>query len=262
MLKPVIRKHSREKSPLCSLKTGFYFMAKKRYITTDFWRDNFVDEIDPIEKLLFLYLICNPATNLCGIYKLPLRIIDYDTCIDSRALENIFAKFSSKKKAYFLDGWVVLPNAPKHLDISNIKISSGIKRELSQINEEIFKNIKDLDIPYIYPMDSPSQSELSYSKVKFSSEDLVSAKLLYNLIKENNPAWYVEPNWNQWEEDMRKIRELDKRTKEQIEYIIKWAQNDKFWKTNILSPSKLRKQFNTLVVQAKSKSENKRDVIL
>ena len=31
-------------------------MAKKRYISTTFWRDEYVSNLDPIEKLLFLYL--------------------------------------------------------------------------------------------------------------------------------------------------------------------------------------------------------------
>lgn len=239
-------------------------MAKHRMITTEFWRDSFIDELDPIEKLLFLYLICNPATNLCGIYQIPLRIIASDTGIDSRALENVFTKFASKKRAYYVDGWVILPNSVKHQNISSIKIKSGIDRELGEINQVLLDKLKELDIPYGYHIDSISQSELSYSsvKVKYNNIDLKISKLLYGLIKERNPAWYVKPNWDIWAEDIRKIREIDGRTPEQIEFIIKWSQDSDFWKTNILSPSKLRKQFNTLVVQAKAKYENKKGTVI
>ena len=36
-------------------------MAKQRYINTKFWRDSYIEDLDPIEKLLFLYLLSNPA---------------------------------------------------------------------------------------------------------------------------------------------------------------------------------------------------------
>src|SRR3990167_5066439 len=150
-------------------------MAKKRYITTEFWRDSFIDDLDPIEKLLFLYLICNPATNLCGIYQLPLRIIASDTGIDSRALENIFSKFGKKSRAYYVDGWVILPNAPKHQQIENPKIVEGIKRELEEeVNKEILEKIDSLSIPYIYTMDTPVKYSIVKSKlgkVKSSEEN-------------------------------------------------------------------------------------------
>ena len=96
------------------------------------------------------------------------------------------------------------------------------------------------------------------SDKRYSPEDLKSAELLYQLIKEKNPAWYVKPNWDKWAEDIRKIREIDGRTTQQIDFVINWSQNDKFWHKNILSPEKLRKQFNTLVVQAKAKVEDSR----
>jgi len=84
---------------------------------------------------------------------------------------------------------------------------------------------------------------------KYNNKDKKLAELLYNLIKERNPAWYNKPDWDKWSEDIRKIREIDNRTPEQIEFVIRWCQNDEFWCKNILSPSKLRKQFNNLVVK-------------
>ena len=87
------------------------------------------------------------------------------------------------------------------------------------------------------------------SKYKFTLSSMTLAQLLYSLIKKQNPAWYVEPSFEQWASDIDKIHRIDKRTYKQIEYVIRWTQKDDFWKKNILSPSKLRKQFNTLVVR-------------
>lgn len=88
----------------------------------------------------------------------------------------------------------------------------------------------------------------------YRKEDLDLAELLYGLIKEENPAWYVKPNWDVWAEDIRKIQQIDGRTHKQVEFMIRWSQNDKFWRKNILSPAKLREKFNQLVVEVKARA--------
>jgi hypothetical protein len=39
----------------------------------------------------------------------------------------------------------------------------------------------------------------------------------------------------------------------EVERIIDWCQRDSFWRSNVLSPSKLRKQFTQLVLKAEAK---------
>lgn len=85
---------------------------------------------------------------------------------------------------------------------------------------------------------------------KFSTSDLENAKLLFELMLLNNPS-AKEPNFDKWANDFRLMRERDNRTDEAIKYLINWTQKDDFWSTNILSPAKLRKQFDTLVVKIK-----------
>ena len=64
-------------------------------------------------------------------------------------------------------------------------------------------------------------------------------------IKENNSK-AKEPNFQNWADDIRKLVELDKNTVEEIKEVIDWSQTDDFWKRNIMSASKLRKQFAKL----------------
>lgn len=49
-----------------------------------------------------------------------------------------------------------------------------------------------------------------------------------------------------WEKEISRIRRLDKRTPERIEVVWQWAHGDSFWQSNILSPGKLRSQFDQL----------------
>jgi hypothetical protein len=86
---------------------------------------------------------------------------------------------------------------------------------------------------------------------KFEICDMESAKLLFSKMQENNEN-VKTPNFDKWAEDIRKLRTLDKRPTEHINWLINWSQKDEFWKTNILSPSALRKQWDKLTIKAKA----------
>lgn len=77
------------------------------------------------------------------------------------------------------------------------------------------------------------------------------ATFFFSQIKRNNPN-HKEPNFQKWSDDIRKMVEIDKRTEEQIKYLIRWVQEDDFEMANVLSPSKLRKRFDQLVIKVKN----------
>lgn len=54
------------------------------------------------------------------------------------------------------------------------------------------------------------------------------------------------PNLEAWADDVRKLNEIDKRDLRLIGEVFLWAHTDQFWKTNILSPAKLRDKFDAL----------------
>lgn len=95
--------------------------------------------------------------------------------------------------------------------------------------------------------------------VKFSISDMENAKLLFELMQMNNPD-AKKPNFDKWADEFRLIRERDNRTDEQIKYLIRWTQHDAFWKSNILSPSKLRKQWDQLALKAKEEHARKQQM--
>ena len=71
-------------------------MSKTRYIKTDFWSDSFIESLDPVEKLLFIYLFTNDRLDLCGIYEITLRKISFETGINEDRVQKIISKFSEK----------------------------------------------------------------------------------------------------------------------------------------------------------------------
>jgi hypothetical protein len=73
------------------------------------------------------------------------------------------------------------------------------------------------------------------------------AELLADLIAENGSK---RPNPKAWAKDVRLMVERDGRTVEQIEKAIRWCQADTFWRGNVLSMGKLRKQYDKLRLAA------------
>ena len=95
----------------------------------------------------------------------------------------------------------------------------------------------------------------SRSKLKFETHHLKLAELLYKQIKNNLPN-YKEPELEKWANEFRLMMERDKRDGEEIQDLIIKTQNDNFWKKNILSPSKLRKQYDRLVMEFEDSNKN------
>ena len=91
------------------------------------------------------------------------------------------------------------------------------------------------------------------SKFKFSDVDYQCAEWVYSLVKRVAPA-SKKPNFENWANTIRLMRELDKLTHDDISQVFTWANQDSFWAVNILSIAKLREKFPQL--QAKMKGAN------
>jgi hypothetical protein len=77
---------------------------------------------------------------------------------------------------------------------------------------------------------------------------------LYQAIKRNLPE-FKEPNLQSWADDMRKLAEIDGKHPENIAKVIDWVQSDSFWWKNVMSASKLRKQYDRLLAEIRSRSK-------
>jgi phage replication O-like protein O len=94
---------------------------------------------------------------------------------------------------------------------------------------------------------------------EIASSYLKPSVLLFDKILENDDHAFAgkdkQKTTQSWANEIRKLVEIDKRTIKDIEQVIVWCQADDFWKTNILSGEKLRKQFSRLFLQMKAKTE-------
>lgn len=79
-------------------------------------------------------------------------------------------------------------------------------------------------------------------------EDEACARWLFGRILANNPG-HKPPSFDAWSDDVRLMRERDRRTHREICELFSWAQDDEFWKANVLSPAKLREKWDQLTIK-------------
>ena len=108
-------------------------------INTKFWSDTWIrDNIDPLDRYLFLYFLTNEHTSICGIYELSMSVIAFETGLSKDTiLRTMIPRL--KPKLYYLDGWVIIPNFIKHQNQNSPKIVKGIETELANVPPDILK---------------------------------------------------------------------------------------------------------------------------
>lgn len=112
------------------------------------------------------------------------------------------------------------------------------------------------------PVDSSkSDSEKPDTKStspKFNDEDVAIAREMFDGIKAIQPN-ARPPNLDHWANEMRLLRsDGQDRSAETIRATLAWVRQDPFWKSNILSPAKLRKHWDTLQLKRSSPNERTR----
>lgn len=81
-----------------------------------------------------------------------------------------------------------------------------------------------------------------------TADDLKAARWIFDKVTTVN-ASLSEPNWVEWANTIRLMRLQDNRSHYEICELFKWANEDEFWKVNILSPSSLRKKWDQLATK-------------
>jgi hypothetical protein len=109
---------------------------KRRIINTRFWDDVYIAGLSPREKLVFLYLISSPLTNISGVYELPVKRAALDVSLEIAEVEAILTKFEEDGKVARFKGWLGVTNFIAHQTL-NPKIIQGILNGLRKAPKEV-----------------------------------------------------------------------------------------------------------------------------
>jgi len=119
---------------------------------------------------------------------------------------------------------------------------------------------------------NPSKSS-KRSTPEPSPEAVRLADLLESLIRQRKPDFKRRGNWardidrqrkpdfkrrGNWARDIDLMLRIDERKPEAVEAVLRWCQADPFWQNNILSGSKLRKQYDRLDLERMRKPQPRR----
>lgn len=103
----------------------------------------------------------------------------------------------------------------------------------------------------LVPSGEGTRNDLSFDGgmvVDDGAEDLRLAEWIFARILGMHPK-HRQPDMASWARDVRLMRERDKRSRREIAALFDWANRDAFWRNNILSPGKLRAQWDQLVIR-------------
>jgi hypothetical protein len=264
-------------------------MAIFRQIHTAFWQDSRVlEEMTPEDKYFYLYLLTNPNTTQIGIYQITKKQMAFNLGYSTESINSLLERFINTHKVIkyneFTRELAIIHWGKYNLKKAGKPIIDCITMELKQIKDVSLltevanhipnESIKEMFLRHVHDTYNDTYTSSGQEKEKeeekeeeeekevgetfcrkqVSDESSVYYKLsdyLFQKIKENNPD-HKPPNLKQWANDVRLMIDRDKRTVEQITYVIDWCQSNSFWKANILSISKLREKFDRLVAQIKA----------
>lgn len=115
----------------------------------------------------------------------------------------------------------------------------------------------DRPIPTSEDTPIPTSGELTNNHIELRTNELSrtygdenhqACNLLADLIEANGSKRPAVTD--KWLSDMERLNRIDQRSWEQITRAIEWCQADDFWRGNIMSPAKLRKQYDQLRLAA------------
>ncbi len=98
---------------------------------------------------------------------------------------------------------------------------------------------------------NPSNKSNKLISINETSAENFLSQLLYCLIKKNNPNFDV-PDFKSWTKGFSVILKNDKRSLREVIDLLRWVHmQDDFWRSFVLSPWDLRKQYDKIVARKK-----------
>lgn len=239
-------------------------MAKLRAIDTRLWHDNWIRNLNALDRYLFIYLLTNDKCSYCGIYELPLSIMAFESGLDERDLEKTMLPRLSPKVKYH-EGWVYITNFKKyHVTEKSDLSKKGYENALMAVPSHILESFALKDKPLQAPS-SPSDSSTltststsTLTPISDESQNLIEIIDSFKLINENYRSFFANKT------ERKAVTELLKRhTKHDIEkyiYLAKYSFNNQFF-PSFISPYELQLKWSKVDKFWRTKETNDKNYL-
>ena len=142
----------------------------------------------------------------------------------------------------------ILVRCPKECDGSTKhRVKPDVERGEAQRNNGVKPTTQRGEAGFTLTIHEPSL-EPSLNTRTYGDENHQACNLIADLIEANGSKRPAVTD--KWLSDMERLNRIDERSWEQITRAIEWCQADDFWRGNIMSPAKLRKQYDQLRLAA------------
>lgn len=131
--------HTAHKNSLARIQRQRNSSMANRCISTDIWNDEFIADKKPVDRLLYVYLLTNARTHICGFYKLLPPTICAETGLKRNQLAEAMTRLAPK--ILYIDGWVCIKNYSRYQSGGGEKIISAIENELKKVPKEILDRV-------------------------------------------------------------------------------------------------------------------------
>lgn len=115
-------------------------MSKQRIIKDEVWDDEWFYDLDPVEKLMWLFLLTNSRCNIAGVYKLNQKWASRMVGLDVDLFPKILGRFVDEGKIFLYEEWIVIINFTKH-QAENPSVKQGISRVLEEVPQDILDRL-------------------------------------------------------------------------------------------------------------------------
>ena len=236
-------------------------MARIRTIKPEFFTSEDIVELDPLARLLYIALWCEADKEGRLAWKpktfkmryLPADNCDIDALCDALLTRGLLVTYG--------DGLAYIPSFKNHQHI-NPREKDSVLPAPTEENMTRHPRVSDASVTHREEGRKEGKGREGKESSSEQSPDAASGKKRKHGTEEDRKAaeWMFErvqrvdatakePNWDGWANDIRLMREIDGRDHKTICDLFDWANRDKFWCYNILSPGKLREKWTTLQAQ-------------
>ena len=231
---------------------------KKRYVSTCFRDDSYISKLWPMDKLLFLYFLTNPLSNVAWIYEISIKRMCFDTWLTKVQVEKTIKKFSKDDKIFHIDDYLYIKNFKKHQNLENSKIKKWVENVMSTIPKSITDKIwaiyesymshawpsNNLDFDSDSDLDSNPDSDLDIYNPTGDFDYGFVDKFIETQSKHPSIKYQIQKQGkDKYKGSQYKVTDLlikDWFTMEQIQLAMLYVLKDDFWNKNIQSVKKLR----------------------
>lgn len=254
---------------------------KTALVKTDIVDDDIFYEMNIDTKLLYMIILMSPERGVGRVYKLGDRLLSFRTGLNSKQLEVCKEQLQQSQLVFFYDGYVYLGTKSSFVQPVKGKLTYiTLQKEINSIPKDIYTNFKrvyeeilgngsqendlwlsgespvhvnvndnvSVNVPVNDVVYEPKKAVIQKEAQDLAATMRDSVKTNFNFIKKP----LTEKDVGKWAADIEKIHTKDGYDWNIISATLQWALNDDFWKQNIRSGSKFRKQFERLLISAKA----------